>query len=45
MAGGIPNVSALPFYAVAAMMADLVSHRGAIVPQYGLAQGDPGPYF
>ncbi|MEV7090423.1 PLP-dependent aminotransferase family protein [Streptomyces sp. NPDC093085] len=41
LAGGMPNVSALPMDAVAAMMADLVAERGAVALQYGSAQGDP----
>lgn len=41
LAGGMPNVSALPMDAVAAMMADLVTERGPVALQYGSAQGDP----
>ncbi|MFJ8469921.1 aminotransferase class I/II-fold pyridoxal phosphate-dependent enzyme [Streptomyces swartbergensis] len=41
LAGGMPNVSALPMDAVAALMADLVTERGSIALQYGSAQGDP----
>lgn len=41
LAGGMPNVSALPMDAVAALMADLVTERGPIALQYGSAQGDP----
>ena len=42
LAGGMPNVSALPMDAIAAMMADLVTRQGAQALQYGSAQGDPG---
>ncbi|GAB2599722.1 PLP-dependent aminotransferase family protein [Streptomyces capparidis] len=41
LAGGMPNVSALPLDAVGAMMAELVAERGAVALQYGSAQGDP----
>ena len=40
LAGGMPNVSALPMDAIAAMMADLVTRQGAQALQYGSAQGD-----
>lgn len=42
LAGGMPNVSALPMDALAAMMSDLVTRQGAQALQYGSAQGDPG---
>ncbi|MEU9605926.1 PLP-dependent aminotransferase family protein [Streptomyces sp. NPDC048057] len=42
LAGGMPNVSALPMDAVGALMADLLAERGAVALQYGSAQGDPG---
>ncbi|MER6910194.1 PLP-dependent aminotransferase family protein [Streptomyces sp. NPDC000594] len=42
LAGGMPNVSALPMDAVGALMAELVAERGAVALQYGSAQGDPG---
>jgi DNA-binding transcriptional MocR family regulator len=41
LAGGMPNVSALPLDDVGALMADLVAERGAEALQYGSAQGDP----
>ncbi|TDC75362.1 PLP-dependent aminotransferase family protein [Actinomadura sp. 7K507] len=40
LAGGMPNVSALPLDAVGQMIGDLVAGRGADVLQYGSAQGD-----
>jgi DNA-binding transcriptional MocR family regulator len=40
LAGGMPNVSALPMAAVAGLMADLVVSEGARALQYGSAQGD-----
>jgi 2-aminoadipate transaminase len=42
LAGGMPNVSALPLDDVGALMADLVAERGAEALQYGSAQGHPG---
>src|SRR5688572_28674218 len=41
LAGGMPNVSALPMDAVAAMMSDLVTRQGPQALQYGSAQGEP----
>ncbi|MBL1067906.1 PLP-dependent aminotransferase family protein [Streptomyces sp. 7-21] len=41
LAGGMPNVSALPMADVGAMMARLVEERGPVALQYGSAQGDP----
>jgi DNA-binding transcriptional MocR family regulator len=41
LAGGMPNVSALPMEDIGAMMAELVAERGAVALQYGSAQGDP----
>ncbi|WP_371950494.1 aminotransferase-like domain-containing protein [Actinomadura monticuli] len=40
LAGGMPNVSALPLDAVGQMIGDLVAGRGAEALQYGSAQGD-----
>ncbi|SBW18358.1 putative transcriptional regulator, GntR family [Candidatus Protofrankia californiensis] len=42
LAGGMPNVSALPLDAIATTMAELVGQRGPVALQYGSAQGDPG---
>jgi DNA-binding transcriptional MocR family regulator len=42
LAGGMPNVSALPLDALAAMMSDLVIRHGPQALQYGSAQGEPG---
>lgn len=42
LAGGMPDVTALPMDAIAQTMADLVLQRGAVALQYGSAQGDPG---
>ncbi|MBH1937623.1 PLP-dependent aminotransferase family protein [Streptomyces sp. AV19] len=39
LAGGMPNVSALPLDTVSAVMADLVTRQGAVALQYGSAQG------
>ena len=41
LAGGMPNLSALPIDALADTMADLVSTRGLVALQYGSGQGDP----
>lgn len=41
LAGGMPNVSALPLESIGALMADLVATDGARALQYGSAQGDP----
>ncbi|GAB7111122.1 PLP-dependent aminotransferase family protein [Streptomyces phaeofaciens JCM 4814] len=41
LAGGMPNVSALPMDAVARLMADLVMERGPVALQYGSAEGNP----
>ncbi|MFB4304929.1 PLP-dependent aminotransferase family protein [Actinomadura sp. GTD37] len=40
LAGGMPNVSALPLDAVGQMIGELVAGKGAEVLQYGSAQGD-----
>ena len=40
LAGGMPNVSALPLDAVGRMVGELVAGKGADVLQYGSAQGD-----
>ena len=42
LAGGMPNISALPLDAVGEMAGQLVAHRGAVALQYMSAQGDPG---
>ncbi|MGV9310732.1 aminotransferase-like domain-containing protein [Streptomyces sp. NPDC003691] len=42
LAGGMPNVSALPMEAIGTLMAELVAERGPVALQYGSAQGDPG---
>ncbi|EIV91623.1 transcriptional regulator with HTH domain and aminotransferase domain [Frankia sp. QA3] len=42
LAGGMPDVSALPMDAVAQTMSELVLQRGPVALQYGGAQGDPG---
>lgn len=39
LAGGMPNVSALPMDAMAALMADVVTEHGPVALQYGSAQG------
>ncbi|WP_416385422.1 PLP-dependent aminotransferase family protein [Streptomyces sp. NRRL B-1677] len=39
LAGGMPNVSALPLETVSAVTADLVLREGAVALQYGSAQG------
>jgi DNA-binding transcriptional MocR family regulator len=41
LAGGMPNVSALPLDAMAELVAQLVGRDGARALQYGSAQGDP----
>jgi 2-aminoadipate transaminase len=41
LAGGMPNLSALPLDAVGKLMAELVQTRGAQALQYGSGQGDP----
>jgi len=41
LAGGMPFTAALPLDAVAAMLGDLVSTRGAAALQYTAGQGDP----
>jgi 2-aminoadipate transaminase len=42
LAGGMPNLSALPLDVVGKMMGELVAARGAQALQYGSGQGDPG---
>jgi 2-aminoadipate transaminase len=42
LAGGMPNLSALPLDAVGKLMGELVQTRGAQALQYGSGQGDPG---
>ncbi len=42
LAGGMPNISALPLDAVGELAGQLVAHRGAVALQYMSAQGDPG---
>ena len=41
LAGGMPNLSALPLDAVGKLMCELVQTRGAQALQYGSGQGDP----
>ena len=41
LAGGMPNLAALPIDAVADTMTDLVLRRGTVALQYGSGQGDP----
>lgn len=41
LAGGMPNLSALPLDAVGAVIGDLVIRRGETALQYGSGQGDP----
>ncbi len=41
LAGGMPNLSALPMDAVAELVSSLVAERGATALQYGSGQGDP----
>jgi DNA-binding transcriptional MocR family regulator len=42
LAGGMPNLTALPLDAVGEMAGQLVTHRGTVALQYMSAQGDPG---
>ncbi len=42
LAGGMPNLAALPMDAVAKVAADLVAENGSTALQYGSGQGDPG---
>jgi 2-aminoadipate transaminase len=42
LAGGMPNLSALPLDAVGEMAGQLVAQRGTVALQYMSAQGDPG---
>ncbi|WP_062212928.1 PLP-dependent aminotransferase family protein [Streptomyces sp. NBRC 109706] len=42
LAGGMPNVDALPLDTLGALMAELTRERGTVALQYGSAQGDPG---
>ncbi|MFC5720622.1 PLP-dependent aminotransferase family protein [Streptomyces gamaensis] len=42
LAGGMPNIAALPLDDMAALMSDLVARRGTVALQYGAAQGDAG---
>ncbi|CAN5213338.1 hypothetical protein BH24ACT10_BH24ACT10_19420 [soil metagenome] len=41
LAGGMPNLSALPLDAVGKLVGDLVQRSGAQALQYGSGQGDP----
>ncbi|MBA2445229.1 MAG: PLP-dependent aminotransferase family protein [Nocardioidaceae bacterium] len=41
LAGGMPNISALPIDAVAETLGDLTRSNGAMALQYGSGQGDP----
>jgi 2-aminoadipate transaminase len=41
LAGGMPNLAALPLDALAAEVADLVAREGQVALQYGSAQGVP----
>ncbi len=41
LAGGMPNLAALPLAALAAEVADLVAKEGQVALQYGSAQGTP----
>ena len=41
LAGGMPNLTALPLDAIGDLMARLVEDRGAAALQYGSGQGDP----
>ena len=41
LAGGMPNLSALPLDAIGKLMGELVASRGAQALQYGSGQGDP----
>ncbi|MCY0946621.1 PLP-dependent aminotransferase family protein [Streptomyces antarcticus] len=42
LAGGMPDVSALPLDTMAGIVADVVREHGPTALQYGAAQGDPG---
>jgi DNA-binding transcriptional MocR family regulator len=42
LAGGMPNVSALPLDSLSELIGELVLRQGARALQYGSAQGDPG---
>ena len=42
LAGGMPNLAALPMDVVGAALARLVRERGEVALQYGSGQGDPG---
>ncbi|WP_067965901.1 aminotransferase-like domain-containing protein [Nocardiopsis trehalosi] len=42
LAGGMPNVSALPLEDIGQIVQDVVAQQGATALQYGSAQGDPG---
>src|ERR687885_2011607 len=41
LAGGMPNLAALPLDAVSQVMADVVVETGEAALQYGSGQGDP----
>jgi 2-aminoadipate transaminase len=41
LAGGMPNLAALPMDAVSQVVADLVTENGQVALQYGSGQGDP----
>jgi 2-aminoadipate transaminase len=41
LAGGMPNLTALPLDAVGKLTGDLIASRGASALQYGSGQGDP----
>ena len=41
LAGGMPNLSALPLDVVGRSLAQLVAERGTVALQYGSGQGDP----
>ena len=42
LAGGMPNLAALPLDVVGASLRGLVAERGLVALQYGSGQGDPG---
>lgn len=42
LAGGMPNISALPLSELGELMAELTVEQGPVALQYGSAQGDPG---
>ncbi|MFD3874614.1 PLP-dependent aminotransferase family protein [Streptomyces sp. NPDC058623] len=42
LAGGMPNVGALPMDTLGALMSEIVTRHGGTALQYGSAQGDPG---